>query len=77
MLTRLLPILPLLLCPLLMLACLWAMGGRGARAALDQDGRVAELERELAAPHVDAAGAFTPAPRPDHTPEMRPQRHQG
>jgi len=85
MLTRLLTILPLLLCPLLMLACMWAMRGRGTRAAQDQDGRVAELERELAdlrtrLPRAGAAGASTPAPRRDPTLEVRPtapQHHRG
>jgi len=83
MLTRLLSVLPLLACPLLMLACMFAMRGRGTRAAQGQDGRVAELERELAdlrtrLPQADAAGA--PAPRRDPTLEVRPtapQRHRG
>lgn len=81
MLTRLLPVLPLLLCPLLMLVCMFAMRGRGTRAAQGQDGRVAELERELAdlrtrLPRADAAGASAPAPRPDPTPKVRPTAHQ-
>ena len=85
MLTRLLSVLPLLACPLLMLACMWAMRGSGTRAAQGQAGRVAELERELAdlrarLPREDAAGASAPASRPDHTLEMRPparQHHRG
>jgi type VI protein secretion system component VasK len=59
MLTRLLTIAPLLLCPLLMLVCMWAMRGMGnransqgpARAGQDEvptAARVAQLERELA-----------------------------
>jgi hypothetical protein len=59
MLTRLLTIVPLLLCPLLMLVCMWAMRGTGNRAnsqapaPVGQDelptaARVAQLERELA-----------------------------
>ncbi len=81
MLTRLLRVLPLLLCPLVMLACMWAMRGRGTRAAPDQDGRVAEFERELAdlrtrLPQADAAGASTPAHRPDPTLDVRPTAPQ-
>ena len=54
MLTRLLTVLPLLLCPLLMLACMWAMrnretpqarGGEQERSMVE---RIARLERELA-----------------------------
>ena len=56
MLTRLLTILPLLLCPLLMLVCMWVMRNREppqrqARAGqqeLPTAARVAQLERELA-----------------------------
>ena len=85
MLTRLLSVLPLLACPLLMLVCMFAMRGRGTRAAQGQDDRVAELERQLAdlrarLPREDAAGASALAFRPDPTLEMRPpapQRHRG
>jgi len=69
MLTRLLTILPLLLCPLLMLACMWAMRNREPpqrQARLGQQelptaARVAQLERELAElrarlPEADPAG---------------------
>jgi hypothetical protein len=56
MLTRLLTILPLLLCPLLMLVCMWMMrnqgpSGRQGRAGQDERptaARVTQLERELA-----------------------------
>jgi len=56
MLTRLLTILPLLLCPLLMLGCLWAMRnrerpqrqGRAGQQELPTAARVAQLERDLA-----------------------------
>jgi hypothetical protein len=78
MLTRLLTILPLLLCPLLMLACMWAMRNREPpeRKASDrhQDlpmaARVAQLERELAElrghlPEAGAAAEAAPAARPD------------
>jgi len=69
MLTRLLTILPLLLCALLMLGCMWVMRNREppqrqARAGqqeLPTAARVAQLERELAElrarlPKADAAG---------------------
>jgi hypothetical protein len=68
MLTRLLTILPLLLCPLLMLACMWAMRnrepprqGRASQQELPTAARVARLERELAElrarfPEADPAG---------------------
>jgi hypothetical protein len=81
MLTRLLTIAPLLLCPLLMLVCMWAMRGMGnransqgpARAGQDEvptAARVAQLERELAElrgrfPQASTAPEVTPAPRPD------------
>lgn len=56
MVTRLLTVLPLLLCPLLMLACVWAMRNRQTpqRQTLDRQQdlpaaeRVAQLEREPA-----------------------------
>jgi hypothetical protein len=57
MLTRLLTVLPLLLCPLLMLACMWAMRRHreapprqvhAGQQALATSARVAQLERELA-----------------------------
>jgi hypothetical protein len=69
MLTRLLTILPLLLCPLLMLACMWAMRNREppqrqarpGQEELPTAARVAQLERELAElrarfPEADPAG---------------------
>jgi hypothetical protein len=78
MLTRLLSTLPLLLCPLLMLACMWAMRHRETpqRQARDrpQDlptaARVAQLERELAELRgrllqTVAAGEPASTPRPD------------
>jgi hypothetical protein len=76
MLTRLLTILPLLLCPLLMLACMWAMRNRETpqRQARDrpQDlptaARVAQLEREL----VELPAA---SPRPAQ--QRRPGRRRG
>jgi hypothetical protein len=75
MLTRLLTILPLLLCPLLMLAFMWTMRNRGTPQR--QGGqevatavRVARLERELAElraslPEASPAANDVPAPRPD------------
>jgi hypothetical protein len=54
MLTRLLTVLPLLLCPLLMLVCMWAMRNRetpqarGGEQELSMVERIARLERELA-----------------------------
>jgi hypothetical protein len=54
MLTRLPTVLPLLLCPLLMLACMWAMRNRetpqarGGEQELSTVERIARLERELA-----------------------------
>jgi hypothetical protein len=87
MLTRLLTILPLLLCPLLMLACMWAMRNRETpqRQARDrpQDlptaARVAQLERELAElrGHLpDAGAAAEEARRRGPTPgEVHPTAH--
>jgi hypothetical protein len=85
MLTRLLTILPLLLCPLLMLGCMWAMRNREppqrqARAGqqeLPMAARVAQLERELAdlrARLPEAAAAGEPAPTPARDPS-RGSRH--
>jgi hypothetical protein len=77
MLTRLLTILPLLLCPLLMLACMLAMRNRGtperqARTGhqdLPMAARIAQLERELAELHgrlpQAGAGASASTPRLD------------
>lgn len=77
MLTRLLTILPLLLCPLLMLACMWAMRNREpprqAHAGQQEQptaARVAQLEREVAElrarlQEADAAGEPAPAAAPD------------
>jgi hypothetical protein len=54
MLTRLLTVLPLLLCPLLMLACMWAAPNRetpqtrGREQELSTAEQIARLERELA-----------------------------
>jgi hypothetical protein len=75
MLTRLLTIVPLLLCPLLMLACMWAMRGMGnrknwrARAGVGQDevptaARVAQLERDLAQLRAQLPEADVPAENP-------------
>jgi len=78
MLARLLSILPLLVCPLLMLACMWAMRNRGIPERQARDGygelptaaRVARLERELTELRgrlSQAVAAREPAstPRPD------------
>jgi hypothetical protein len=76
MLTRLLTILPLLLCPLLMLACMWTMRNRqtprrhAGQQHLPTMDRVAQLERELAElrtslPEASPAVNDVPAPRPD------------
>jgi len=72
MLTRLLTILPLLLCPLLMLGCLWAMRnreppqrqGRAGQQELPTAARVTQLERKLAElrTRVQEAAAGEPAP---------------
>jgi hypothetical protein len=77
MLTRLLTIVPLLLCPLLMLVCRWAMRNRVTpeRQARDRDqelptaARVAQLEGELAElrsrlPQTGPAGESASTPRP-------------
>jgi len=82
MLTRLLTIVPLLLCPLLMLVCMWAMRGMGnrenpqRRARVGQDevptaARVAQLQRELAElrgrrPEPDIPAQNWSTPQPDH-----------
>jgi hypothetical protein len=84
MLTRLLTILPLLLCPLLMLVCIWAMRNREPRQPQDdaaQDelptaARIARLERELAElrarfPEADPAGELASASALD--PSRRPR----
>ena len=82
MLTRLLTIVPLLLCPLLMLACMWAMRGMGnrknwrARAGVGQDevptaARVAQLERDLAQLRGQLPEADTPAEHPSTPPPDR------
>jgi hypothetical protein len=78
MFTRLLTLLPLLLCPLLMLACMWAVRNREtperqARAGQEElptAARVAQLEHELAElrsrlPQAVAAGEPASTPRPD------------
>jgi hypothetical protein len=76
MLTRLLTILPVLLCPLLMLACMWAMRNRqasqrhaGHQQELPTVVRVAQLERELAdlrgrLPQAGTLAADAPTPQP-------------
>jgi hypothetical protein len=79
MLTRLLTVLPLLLCPLLMLACMGAMrnretpqarGGEQERSTAE---RIARLERELAELRARLPQASTTAddpqpPRPRSSP---------
>jgi hypothetical protein len=81
MLTRLLTIVPLLLCPLLIVACMWAMRGMGhrensqgpARAGQDEvptASRVAQLERDLAElrgrlPEADIPAENPLTPQPD------------
>jgi hypothetical protein len=75
MLTRLLTILPLLLCPLLMLACMWTMRNRqtperqAGQQQLPTVDRVAQLERELAdlrgrLPQAGTLAADAPTPQP-------------
>jgi hypothetical protein len=75
MLTRLLTILPLLLCPLLMLACMWTMRNRqtprrhAGQKQLPTVDRVAQLERELAdlrgrLPQAGTLAADAPTPQP-------------
>ena len=87
MLTRLLTIAPLLLCPLLMLVCMWAMRGMGNRvnsqepAGASQDevptaARVAQLERELAElrsrlPEADTPAEHPSTPQPDRRRQIR------
>jgi hypothetical protein len=84
MLTRLLTILPLLLCPLLMLSCMWAIRNRGtaerhahaSHQELPTAARVAQLERELAdlrgrLPQAGTLAADAPTPQPDHSPGSR------
>jgi len=82
MLTRLLSVLPLLLCALLLLACMWTMRNRETPQRQSRDhqqelataARVAQLERELAElrRHLLQAGA---AAEPASTP--RPDRSRG
>ncbi len=75
MLTRLLTILPLLVCPLLMLACMWGMRNRqtsqrqAGQDELPTVARVAQLERELAdlrgrLPQAGTLAADAPTPQP-------------
>ncbi len=74
MLTRLLTILPLLLCPLLLLGCMWMLRNReppqrqahAGQQELPMAARVAQLERDLAelrarVPEAVAAGEAAPA----------------
>jgi hypothetical protein len=61
--SRLLPYLPVLACPLLMVACMVAMrrmggsGGQAQRSPADVAARIAALERELAALRAQQAAA--------------------
>jgi hypothetical protein len=87
MLTRLLTIVPLLLCPLLMLVCMWAMRGMGNRenskgqARVGQEqvpmaARVAQLEHELAElrgrrPEADIPAENPSTPQPDRPRQVR------
>ena len=75
MLTRLLTVLPLLLCPLLMLVCMWTMRNRqtprrhAGQQELPTRDRVAQLERELAElrgrlPQAGTLAADAPTPQP-------------
>jgi hypothetical protein len=79
MLTRLLTVLLLLLCPLLMLACMWAMRNRetpqarGGDQELSTAERIARLERELAElrarlPEASPAADHPQPPRPRSAP---------
>jgi hypothetical protein len=79
MLTRLLTVLPLLLCPLLMLVCMWAMRNRetpqarGGEQELSTVERIARLERELAdlcarLPEASLAAGDPQPPRPRSSP---------
>lgn len=83
MLTRLLTIAPLLLCPLLMLVCMWAMRGMGnrpnsqgpARAGQDEvptAARVAQLEREVAELRGRLPEADMPGREPVHAAARSP-----
>jgi hypothetical protein len=78
-----LPIAPLLLCPLLMLVCMWAMRGMGNRAISQEPdragqdqvptaARVAQLERELAELRGRLPEADTPAEHPSTPPDPSP-----
>jgi hypothetical protein len=75
MLTRLLTVFPLLLCPLLMLACMWMMRNRetpqarGGDQELPTAERIAQLERELAEVRARLPEASTAA---DHPQPPRP-----
>jgi hypothetical protein len=88
MLTRLLAIVPLLLCPLLMVVCMWAMRGMGNRTnpqgqihtghhEIPAAARVAQLERELADFRQRLLEADSPTqhpskPQPGRPNEVRP-----
>jgi hypothetical protein len=77
-LTRFLPYLPVLACPLLMLVCLWSMRGMGSRSHQFERqpsqaepsttseavlaARVAQLEQELATLRGDAEGPARAVP---------------
>jgi hypothetical protein len=81
MLTRLLTILPLLLCPLLMLGCLWVMRNREppqrqartGQQELPTAARFAQLKRKLAELRVREAGA-DPASEPASALALDPSR---
>jgi hypothetical protein len=84
MLTRLTTIVPLLLCPLLMLACMWAMRGMGnrknwpTRTRVGQNevptaARVAQLERDLAQLRGQLPEAAVPAENPSTSQPDRPR----
>jgi hypothetical protein len=90
MLTRLLTVLPLLLCPLLMLVCMWAMRhretpqARGGEQELSTAEQIARLERELAElrarlPEASpAAGDLQPSqPAPRRSRSRARQHRQG
>jgi uncharacterized membrane protein len=92
MLSRLLILLPLLLCPMLMLACMWAMRSRetpkpqarGRQQELSTAARVAQLERELAElrarlPETSTEASHEQALRPHASPAAvkARQHHQG
>lgn len=72
--TRLLPYLPALACPLLMLLCMAGMrrmdrsAGQPGRSTASTADRVAELERELASLRAEHQRPGQAAPRPQDRP---------